>query len=261
MKTIGKEQIVFSLKLMGIVPGDVVFVHSALSSIGNVYGGADTVIDALLEAVGESGTVAVSTLSFDHPFCAETTPTGVGAISEAFRKRPEALRSLTPIHSIAAIGAQAEYLTRDHEKLANACGLGSPYVKLRDMDAKILLLGVDMNRNTTLHAIEDIMGSCYLEERVVPAPTYMKAYKGKEITLEKFPPGHRDFLRSTPILRRAGALTDGYIGNAVVKVISVKKMFGVLIEKIADEPLYFMCDNPACEYCANAHRLLKEKRA
>lgn len=260
MKTIGKQQIVFSLKLMGIVPGDTLFVHSALSSIGNVDGGADAVIDALLEAVGEDGTVAVSTLSFGHPFCAETTPTGVGAISETFRKRPEAKRSLSPIHSIAAIGAKAEYLVRDHEEYLNACGLGSPYTKLRDMDAKILLLGVDMNRNTTLHAIEDIMNSCYLEKRAVPAPTYMKGYKGKEITLEKFPPGHRDFLRSTPILRRAGALTDGYIGNAVVKVISVKKMFGVLIEKIADEPLYFMCDNPACEYCANAHKLLEQER-
>ncbi len=107
MKVIGKEQIVFSLKLMGIVPGDTLFVHSALSSIGNVEGGADTVIDALLEAVGEQGTVAVSTLSFGHPFCAETTPTGVGAISETFRKRPEAKRSLSPIRSIAAIGAQA----------------------------------------------------------------------------------------------------------------------------------------------------------
>lgn len=260
MSGITKDQIVFDLKLMGIAPGDVILMHSALSSIGRVEGGADAVIDALLEAVGESGTVAASTLSFGEPFDAATTPSTVGAISEALRKRPGACRSLHPVHSIAAVGAQAKYLTEGHEN-ATGCGLGSPYVKLRDMNGKILLLGVDMNRNTTLHALEDVMNSCYLEDRIVKAPTYQPDYEGKMLTITKFPPGHRDFLRSTPVLRSAGALTEGYIGNAVVKVIGVRKMFGVLLEKLADDPMFFMCDNPACEYCARAHAKLAAKRA
>lgn len=261
MNYVTKEQIVFSLQLMGVEKGDVIFMHSALSSMGNVDGGADTVIDAILEAIGEEGTLAVSTLTFVEHFDAKTTPSGVGAISEVLRKRPDAVRSLTPIHSIAAIGGRAKELVADHEKHLNACGLGTPYFKLRDWGAKILLLGVDMNRNTTLHGIEDIMDSCYLENWEVDMPTYVDDYKGKKMMLTKFPPGHRDFLRSTPILRRAGALKDGYIGNAVVKVISVADMFDILIDKIADEPLYFMCDNPACEYCENARRLLKERLA
>ena len=52
---ISKEDVVFSLKLMDISKGDKLLVHSSLSSIGYVDGGADTVIDALLEAVGDEG--------------------------------------------------------------------------------------------------------------------------------------------------------------------------------------------------------------
>ena len=62
MKTITREQITFALRLGGIQKGDIVLMHSALSSIGPVEGGADAVIDAVLDAVGEEGTFAVSIL-------------------------------------------------------------------------------------------------------------------------------------------------------------------------------------------------------
>ena len=81
MKPIRKEQIVFDLQLGGIQRGDVVMMHSALSSIGYVEGGADTVIDAVLEAIGPEGTFAVSTMSFHNPFDAATDPSTVGIIS------------------------------------------------------------------------------------------------------------------------------------------------------------------------------------
>ena len=52
ISAINIEDIKFSLELMGIAKGDVVIVHSSLSSMGYVTGGADAVIDALLETVG-----------------------------------------------------------------------------------------------------------------------------------------------------------------------------------------------------------------
>ena len=58
-----KQDILFSLSLMGIQSGDLLLVHSALSSIGQVEGGADTVIDALLETIGPKGTLVMSTLT------------------------------------------------------------------------------------------------------------------------------------------------------------------------------------------------------
>ena len=58
-----KEDIVRGLGELGLRPGDVVLVHSSLSSFGYVEGGADAVIDALLDAVGPEGTVMVPTLT------------------------------------------------------------------------------------------------------------------------------------------------------------------------------------------------------
>ena len=107
MKTITKQDIVFALKLGGIKEGDIVLMHSALSSIGRVEGGADTVIDAVLEAVGESGTFAVSTMAFNHPYDPENDRSTVGIISETHRLRKNSIRSLRPVHCINAIGAKA----------------------------------------------------------------------------------------------------------------------------------------------------------
>ena len=58
-----KEDIKKGLNAVGLKEGDVVFVHSSLSAFGYVIGGADTIIDALLETVGNSGTCASSAIS------------------------------------------------------------------------------------------------------------------------------------------------------------------------------------------------------
>ncbi|HBE13004.1 MAG TPA: hypothetical protein DCY74_02405, partial [Clostridiales bacterium] len=133
----------------------------------------DGVIDAFLDVIGDEGTLAVSTLAFGAPFDADTTPSAVGLISETLRKRKGAIRSLRPVHAIAALGKRAKELTEGHEHCSSNCGEGSPYRKLIDMNGKIILFGVDMNRNTTLHAIEDWMDASFLEDYTIMMPTYM----------------------------------------------------------------------------------------
>lgn len=261
MKTITKEQILFDLQLGGIKKGDVVLMQSALSSIGYVEGGADAVIDAVLEAIGPEGTFAVSTMSFENPFDPENSPSEVGIISETHRKRPGSIRSLRPVHCINAIGAKAEELTKDHDKCATNCGEGSPYLKLRDMGGKIILLGVDFSRNTTLHAIEDIMNAVYLINREIPAPKYMEDYKHKTMTMVKFCPGHRNFISFTSVLRRAEAMTEVRIGNALAKIIDVRKMFELGQKLLTEDPLAFLCSNENCSHCAEVRRQQKELHA
>ncbi len=254
MRSVTKEQIKVSLSLIGIEAGDVVFMHSALSAPGVVEGGADAVIDAFLEVLGENGTLAVSTLSFDSPFDAKTSPSAVGLISETLRKRAGAVRSLRPVHSIAAIGKKAKELCEGHENCMTNCGEGSPYRKLADMNGKIVLFGVDMNRNTTLHAIEDMTDASFLEECTVDMPTYVPDYQGKKMLIKKFPPGHRDFLRFTPILRREGALAEGRVGLAKVQCIDVKRMFALGLSENERDPFFFLCENPACEHCVGKRK-------
>ena len=250
---IKKEDIIFSLELMDIKRGDILLVHSALSSMGFVDGGAETVIDALLEITGQEGTVVMSTLTgWVESFDAEASPSAVGRISEVFRQRKDAVRSLHPVHSVAAVGKYAEYITSDHDKCETGCGEGTPYSKLAELGGKVMLLGVDMDRNTIMHSLEEEINACYLKTLDIPAPSYIDDFKNKKFTLKQFPPGHRDFIGITPILRRKDALIEGKIGNAVVMVIKIKELFEIGLDILRQDPLFFICHNPNCNSCHEA---------
>jgi aminoglycoside 3-N-acetyltransferase len=105
------------LEALGVRRGGVLLVHSSLSSLGFVAGGAHTVIGALRMALGPEGTLVVPTHTWDRPgrgdfaFDVRSTPSCVGVISETFRAMPEAIRSLHPTHSVAAVGPMARDLT------------------------------------------------------------------------------------------------------------------------------------------------------
>ena len=70
--------------------------HVSLSALGRVEGAADTVILALLDAVGPAGTLAMPAMSGDQPFNVHTSPSNVGAVTERFRTWPGVTRSLHP---------------------------------------------------------------------------------------------------------------------------------------------------------------------
>lgn len=253
---ITKNDILFSLELMGIKKGDVLLLHSALTSIGHTENGADTVIDAFIEAVGDEGTIVMSTLTgWFAPFDAPTSPSAVGYISERFRQREGVMRSLHPVHSVAAYGKYAKYITEGHENCETGCGEGTPYLKIAELNGKAILLGVDMDRNTTMHSMEEAIDALYLHELDIPAPTYIDGYKNKKFTLKKFPPGHRDFLSMTPYLRKNDLMVEGRIGNAVTKVIDVRKMFDLGKELMEKDPLLFICKNENCNSCHWSRRL------
>jgi aminoglycoside 3-N-acetyltransferase len=153
---------------IGVERGTTLVVHSSLSSIGWVPGGAPAVIRALLAAIGDDGNLAmpaatpqcaarIDALRGGVPqFDARTTPTAMGRIPEAFRNWPGTVRSEHPLESVCARGPRAEEITRDHP-LAFSEGPGSPFAKLHDLDSRILLVGVGFNRCTALHFAESLV--------------------------------------------------------------------------------------------------------
>src|SRR5690606_27576941 len=101
---------------------------------------------------GPEGTIIMSTLTmWSDSYDPGRTPSAVGVISETFRLRKDAYRSWHPVHSVAAVGKLAEWITADHQLCATGCGPGSPYYKIKDVGGKVMLLGVDMDRNTIMH--------------------------------------------------------------------------------------------------------------
>src|SRR5919201_6383296 len=103
---LSREAIVSDLRALRLEAGALVLVHSSLSSLGWVESGAQTVIDALLEAVSPDGTVLVPTLTGtiqdgpEHPpiFDPRATPCWTGIIPETFRRLPSTRRSSHPTH-------------------------------------------------------------------------------------------------------------------------------------------------------------------
>ncbi|MFP4250891.1 MAG: aminoglycoside N(3)-acetyltransferase [Armatimonadota bacterium] len=162
-----EADIVAGLRALGLESGDMVQVHSALSSFGYVDGGAEAVVDAFLKALGPEGTLMVPTFNhqsreaFDDEheiFDRETTRSVNGAVTEAVRLRPEAHRSLHPTHPYAAIGPKAEWLTSEHLDL-KTFDRRSPLGKLVEGGGKICMFGVGMNACTAAHVAETRAGS------------------------------------------------------------------------------------------------------
>ncbi|MGI6336529.1 MAG: AAC(3) family N-acetyltransferase [Eubacteriales bacterium] len=250
MRTITRSDIHLTLSLLDVVPGDTILMHSALTAVGPIEGGADALIDAILEALGSDGTLVMSSLTgWSAPFDPDKTPSGVGYLSEVFRKRPGVLRSLHPVHSVIAFGKNAAYITADHDICETGCGEGSPYTKVRDLGGKIVLLGVDQDRNTSLHCLEVFTDAPYLVTLDIPAPVYSKAEK---FTLTKFPPGHRNFKAAMSDMRRDGIIREAVLGRAVVRSMVMRELFDWGMKKLAADPFYFLCGNPSCDFCTKA---------
>jgi aminoglycoside 3-N-acetyltransferase len=252
MTSVGPKEIVAGLRRLGLATGSRVLVHSSLSSFGHVEGGAGTVIDALLKAVGSSGTVLVPTLtataqhSSQNPpvFDATNTPCWTGRIPETFRMRPEAIRSLHPTHSVAALGAEADELTRDHTYSVSPCDELSPYGKLaQDESGFVLLLGVGHKSNTTFHHIEELAGAEYHMQRDLAKATIIA--NGEEVQrnymLHQWGTP-RQFEIMEPLYIERGIQQTAQIGKARVSLVQSLGMVQATLRALRSNPR-ILCKN------------------
>lgn len=173
-----RASIACDLRALGLEEGVTVIVHSALSALGWVCGGPQALVEALVDVVGEAGTLVMPTHSsmnsdparWENPavppswwpiireqmpaFDPNLTPTrGMGATVECFRRLPDARRSAHPEVSFAAWGRHRDFVVGSHT-LDHGLGEGSPLARIYDLDAEVLLLGVSHARNTSLHLAE-----------------------------------------------------------------------------------------------------------
>lgn len=241
-------QLIAELAAAGIERGDSILVHSSLSSLGWVDGGAETVVDALVRTVGEHGTVLFPTLtgcsedSADRPpmFDARRTPCWTGAIPEAARHRTDALRSLHPTHSVVAIGKLSEWFTTGHERACTPCGHGSPYDKLADVGGKIVLVGVTQSVNTSFHMAEEIAGVRYVL-RDKPVDLILTDADGCSIQMRETQlhlwGAKRDYDALEPRMIELGLCHIRKVGGAEVRVVDAMLQRMFLVRKLLEDPL------------------------
>jgi len=236
-----KQYIHKGLTQVGLGGGEVVLVHSSLSAFGHVEGGADTVIDALLETVGPTGTVVMPTFTWGPFHAAENvvldlanTPVKheVGIIPETFRKRPAAKRSAHICHSVAAIGPHRDDVMGEG---VSSFGKGSTFHQLYKLNAWYLFLGATFGSCTGLHAVEEYMQVPYRRHRDFKGSKVILA-DGTEIPSQSVEylslpdSGYRnDFARMKDIYAGHGVLNTTKIGEAEAMNIRIRDLFDIAV--------------------------------
>lgn len=173
-----RSQLVSDLRKLGVNRGGAVMVHTRMSAIGWVVGGAPTVVDALLGVLGRMGTLLVLTGWEDRPpyhqdqwddatrkayreECPVFDPLVAraerdhGRVPEAVRTWPGAVHSRHPVAAFAAVGARADWIVSG-QSLDEGYGSGSPLERLVNIDGEVLLLGAPLDSVTLLHHAEYI---------------------------------------------------------------------------------------------------------
>ncbi|MFE6050894.1 aminoglycoside N(3)-acetyltransferase [Kitasatospora sp. NPDC056446] len=220
-------------------------VQASLRALGPVPGGAGTVVEALLEALGPGGTLVAYTATPENsatsrvhqaatagrspaevadyqarmprfdPAATAASPT-MGALSEAVRTHPGALRSRHPQTSWAAVGPLAREITRRHP---DTCHLGpdSPLGRLYDLDARVLMIGVPMDRFTAFHLADLRLPDVAVREYRCVGEGGWTAFEAPDLDDLHFGP------LGAEVLKAARGVTTGRIGSADCRLVPVRE--------------------------------------
>jgi aminoglycoside 3-N-acetyltransferase len=241
-----KDDLKKGLTRLGLKKGDAVGVHSSLSSFGHVEGGADAVIDALIETVGEQGNILMSThsanLSEDKrtpeekaigiswlckilPYDPDTTPVRTGTIPETFRKRKGVIRGLDPSNSVAAMGPKAKKLSEGWHRLL-------------ELDGYILLIGVGLDRCTAMHLAEKRVKFPDRILRIITPPKWFaEKYPGDEWEWDIGP--YPDFAKLTQPCLERGIMKTVKVGEATLKLVRLRELIDLYVEYLEKDPDLF----------------------
>ncbi|MGW6916152.1 aminoglycoside N(3)-acetyltransferase [Kitasatospora sp. NPDC054939] len=239
------------LRHLGVQEGQVLLVQASLRALGEVAGGAEEVVEALLDVLGRgSGTLVVYTSTPENSLTSRlvrtmtagwsperiaawragmpafdplTTPCSpsMGMLPELVRRRPGALRSSHPQASFAALGVRAEEITRVHDL---DCHLGdrSPLARLYELDARVLAIGVDFDKFTGFHLADLRMPGAGRRQYgcVLKAPDGSRRW-------EYFEGDELDDLHfgrlGKEVLAESAGIVEGRIGDAFTRLVPLRE--------------------------------------
>lgn len=234
-----------------------VIAHASLKSFGEVVGGADAVLRALLDSVWA---LVMPTFTYKTMITPEVGPPNngiaygtehdlnrmaepfsrempadkqMGIIPETLRKHPRARRSGHPIQSFAGIYAE-KFLAA--QTMQNPLG---PIGALLDADGWVLLLGVDHTVNTSIHYAEKLVGRrmftrwALLPDRIIECPNF----PGDSTGFEAIAP---DLVSVTRTVKA---------GDATIRALPLRALVNAVMERILADPLALLCSRPDCLRC------------
>lgn len=245
-----------------------VLVHSSLSAFGQVKGGAQTVVGALLATWD---TVLMPAFTYTTMLIPEQGPANnglkygsgrdvnrltvpfkmdmpvdrlTGIIPETFRQLPTVTRTNHPILSFLGIHAHT---------ILTAQSILEPLNLVRSLQEKqgwVILLGVDHTANSSIHQAERLAGrKQFIRWATTP---------GKVMECPNMPGCSDGFQKAAsllePVTRR---LT---VGDAIVQAIPLKEMIPLIVVRLRRDPFALLCDRPDCERCNTVRNSIRHRK-
>jgi aminoglycoside 3-N-acetyltransferase len=241
-----------------------VIVHASLSSFGQVDGGAQTVVEALLAVfqtvvvpaftyktmiyplIGPAENGIVYGVNQDHNRMAEFfTPDMpvdplMGIIPETLRRHPNAKRTKHPILSFAGVNAD---FALGAQSMAEPF---SPIGALAKHGGWVLLLGVDHTVNTSIHYAEGLAG----RKRFIRWALTLKGV----CECPNFPGCSAGFQAIAPVLERSTRRVQ--IGNAAIQAVPLRLLCDMVVARIKKDPLALLCQQEDCGRCNQIRALV-----
>ena len=246
-----KEELREQIKAMGITPSDTVLMHTSMRAVGEVENGAHGVIDAFRDYLSD-GLFLVPTHTWanvnrEQPvYDVRSTVPCIGALPRAAAFRTDGIRSLHPTHSIWAIGKGAAEYVKKEENAPTPGTPGYAWDRLAEVNAKILLVGVGHDKNTFIHAVEEVAD---IPDRLQRDPYEVTIYDWHGNVHRHLYAGHycskstdvsRQFVNFEKPLVALGAQKSGRLGNAEVRIVDAKKCRDIILK------IYSRTDKDLC---------------
>ena len=241
-----KNDIHAQLEKMCVKRSDTVLMHTSMKAIGEVEGGAEGFLDIMIDYFAEDGLFLVPTHTWARAIAKvpilptldmSSDYTCIGLIPSLAAVHPLGHRSLNATHSMAAFGKGAEAYIAGEVMVETATNPRGCYGRLYDVGGKVLLVGVGHNRNTYIHSVEERLN---VPNRLSkePFPTTIRLVSGDVINRPLHehqaigcPDVSAHYPKFEPAFRAAGAITDGFLGNAPTQFCDCITMYRV-IDKI-----------------------------
>lgn len=267
MKFYKKEDIFKQLEDMNAPRNSIVLLHSSFRLIGNVEGGAEGFLDVLIDYFTQDGGLVCIPTHTWHNLNQEITldmgsdNTALGVFSTVALRDGRGIRSENPISSMVVFGdrAKAEKFVAEDAYITSATAPESCYGKLFSNSGHVLLVGVAQNRNTYIHAVDEIL---QIKNRmnVDPIKVKVKRVSGEVVERDLFlyhssfcSDISARFIKYDIPFRYHSCIVDGYIGDAPTQLCDARKIKDV-IERIYEnsdgiDPLENEQSIPPKVYC------------
>ncbi len=236
-----QKDIEAGLRGLGLRRGDAVEVHSSLSSFGWVEGGATTVIEALMQVVGEEGALVMSAYPVSPPVPLteeekargitwkvrildpnSDEKTGLGVVVDTFRKRPDVICG-TNFFRGCAWGCDT------HLHCLN-------YHHLLEIDGWALLLGVDIGRCSSMHLAEEVPIPEEIRERFNVPADILRDYPQDRWSIGYGSTPGNPWVKVWEEALRRGLVRTRTIGQSECKLFRAKAMVAIYEELRRTDP-------------------------